>query len=107
MSSLYIYELMKFKCLFIAQVNRLEALVARYKVQSEELEKSEEELKADKRKLQREVSISAEASEENQPVILMLQSCISRLLIINVCVLCLVICHAHFYIDVCFITSSE
>jgi len=40
---------------FAPQVNRLEALVTRYKASSEELEKSEEELKGEKRKLQREV----------------------------------------------------
>lgn len=39
------------------QVARLDALSARYKTQSEELERSEEELKLEKRKLQREVSL--------------------------------------------------
>lgn len=41
----------------VLQVARLDALSARYKSQSEELERSEEELKMEKRKLQREVSV--------------------------------------------------
>lgn len=44
-------------CFYITQVARLDALLTRYKTQSEELEKSEEELKLEKRKLQREVKI--------------------------------------------------
>lgn len=38
---------------------RLDALSARYKTQSEELERSEEELKLEKRKLQREVGVTS------------------------------------------------
>ena len=43
-------------CLFF-QVARLESQVIRYKTAAETSEKSEEELKTERRKLQREVSI--------------------------------------------------
>ena len=42
-------------CLFILQVARLESQVLRYKTASETAERSEEELKTERRKTQREV----------------------------------------------------
>lgn len=41
--------------LYVLQVNRLEGQVSRYKASADNAEKIEDELKAEKRKLQREV----------------------------------------------------
>lgn len=63
-------------CLLCAQVTRLEGQVSRYKSASENAEKVEDELKAEKRKLQREVAFSShqksvheiEASQNNTKI---------------------------------------